>query len=131
VELAARESWEIRVFFLTWLLALGHALLRPDRRGWIEQLAANTALWAALPLLNVATTDSHLFSAAGWRHGALAGFDLVCLILAGVWGYALWRVVQRRTIRGQGPLPQRSRPQQSMAQGPRSKRGARTAEDSA
>ena len=95
VELAARESWEIRVFFLTWLLALGHALLRPDRRGWIEQLAVNTTMWAALPLLNMATTDSHLFSAAGWRHGALAGFDLVCLILAGVWGYVLWRVASK------------------------------------
>jgi uncharacterized iron-regulated membrane protein len=95
VELAARESWEIRVFFLTWLLALGHALLRPDRRGWIEQLAVNTTMWAALPLLNMTTTDSHLFSAAGWRHGALAGFDLVCLILAGVWGYVLWRVASK------------------------------------
>jgi len=131
VEWAGRESWEIRVFFLAWLLALGHALLRPNRRGWIEQLAAITVLWASLPVLNLATTDSHLFSATAWRVGALAGFDVVCLILAGVWGYALWRVVQRRTIRGQGPLPQRPRPQQSMAQDPRSQRGARTAGDGA
>ena len=107
VELAARESWEIRVFFLTWLLALGHALLRPGRRGWIEQLAAITVLWAALPLLNVATTDSHLFSATAWRTGALAGFDVVCLLMAATGGYALWRVVRKQPVRGRGPLPQR------------------------
>ncbi len=126
VDLAARESWEIRVFFLTWLLALVHALLRPDRRGWTEQLAAITVLWAALPVLNMMTTDSHLFTATAWRTGALAGFDVVCLLMAASGGYALWRVVQRQPVRGRGPLPQRPRSQEA-----RSKRGARTAEEGA
>jgi len=95
VELAQRESWEIRVFFISWLLSLAHALWRPNRRGWIEQLAGITVLWLSLPLLDMATTGSHVFSAIAWQHGALAGFDLACLLLGALWGYALWRVAGR------------------------------------
>ncbi|MBA4722595.1 MAG: PepSY domain-containing protein [Alcanivorax sp.] len=92
--LAERSSWEIRVFFLVWLVSLVHGLLRPHRRGWIEQLAVITVLWLALPFVDMATTDSHLFSAAAWRLGALAGFDLICLLLGALWGYTLWRVAR-------------------------------------
>ena len=98
-DLAGRESWEIRVFFLTWLATLLHALVRPHRRGWIEQLAALALLWLAVPLVNLATTDSHLFSAIAWRHGALASFDLVCLLIAAGAGYALWRLAVHRPAR--------------------------------
>lgn len=94
VALAQRENWEIRAFFIAWLVSLIHAGLRPHRRGWIEQLAAITVLWLALPLLNLATTDSHLFSATAWHHGALAGFDLACLLLGGLWAAALWRLAR-------------------------------------
>ncbi|ASK33721.1 peptidase [Alcanivorax sp. N3-2A] len=94
VELAQRESWEIRVFFISWLLSLAHAVWRPNRRGWIEQLAGITVLWLSVPLLDMATTGSHLFSATAWQHGALAGFDLACLLLGALWGYALWRVAR-------------------------------------
>ncbi|MFP1682795.1 PepSY-associated TM helix domain-containing protein [Alloalcanivorax sp. C16-1] len=98
-DLAGRESWEIRVFFLTWLATLLHALVRPHRRGWIEQLAALALLWLAVPLVNLATTHSHLFSAIAWRHGALASFDLVCLAIAAGAGYALWRLAGHRPVR--------------------------------
>lgn len=108
VALAERENWEVRAFFIAWLISLIHAGLRPHRRGWIEQLAAITVLWLALPLLDMATTGSHLFSATAWRHGALAGFDLSCLLLGGLWGYVLWRVANHgptRTRRISRALP--------------------------
>ena len=38
---------------------------------------------------------------------ALAGFDVVCLLMAATGGYALWRVVRKQPVRGRGPLPQR------------------------
>ncbi|TMW12890.1 PepSY domain-containing protein [Alloalcanivorax gelatiniphagus] len=110
--LEGRESWEIRAFFLAWLATLIHALWRPHRRGWLEQLAALAALWLAVPVIDLATTDSHLFSAIAWRHGALAAFDLVCLGMAAGAGYAFWRVA--------GPPPARkparaSRPRRATA----------------
>ncbi|WP_194865875.1 PepSY-associated TM helix domain-containing protein [Alloalcanivorax profundimaris] len=97
--LETRESWEIRAFLLAWLATLIHALWRPHRRGWLEQLAALAALWLAVPVINLATTDSHLFSAIAWRHGALAAFDLVCLGMAAGAGYAFWRVAGHKPAR--------------------------------
>ena len=50
VELAARESWEIRVFFLTWLLALGHALCAcgaAGRQGLRRSALEDGAFWVS------------------------------------------------------------------------------------
>lgn len=53
VELAQRGGWEVRVFFLVWLLSLGHAIVRPWRSAWREQLALAAALCIGLPALNL------------------------------------------------------------------------------
>lgn len=47
---------EINAFFGVWSLALLHALLRPGRRAWGEQLALAALLCAGLPLLNGLTS---------------------------------------------------------------------------
>ena len=39
-----RGAWEIRVFFAVWAATLVHALWRPPRRAWDEQLAAAAVL---------------------------------------------------------------------------------------
>jgi len=106
VTLEARESREIQVFFLAWLVSLVHGLLRPHRQGWVEQVGATTVLWFAVPIINMLTTESHLFSALAWQHPAIASFDLVCLILAGLGGYTLWRL-QRKPVPAK---PRRARP---------------------
>jgi len=79
VALDGRAGWEINVFFGVWLTALVHALLRPGRRAWGEQLALAALLWASVPLLNALTTDQglqHALPAGDW---AMAGFDLTAL----------------------------------------------------
>ncbi len=48
VELAQRESWEVRAFFGVWLLALLHAGVRPARRAWAEQLLLTALLCIGL-----------------------------------------------------------------------------------
>jgi len=58
-DFASRSSWEIRAFFITWLLTLLHAMLRPPARAWVEQLALAACMCLALPLLNVITTGEY------------------------------------------------------------------------
>ena len=53
VELAQRGGWEVRVFFLVWLLSLGHAIVRPWRSAWREQLGLAAVLCIGLPALNL------------------------------------------------------------------------------
>ncbi|MBF6029747.1 PepSY domain-containing protein [Pseudomonas sp. P115] len=53
VELSARGLWEVRVFFLVWLLSLGHAIARPWQAAWREQLGLAAVLCMGLPLLNL------------------------------------------------------------------------------
>ncbi|WP_350616646.1 PepSY-associated TM helix domain-containing protein [Pseudomonas sp. HY7a-MNA-CIBAN-0227] len=52
-ELAQRGGWEVRVFFLVWLLSLGHAIVRPWRAAWREQLGLAALLCIGLPALNL------------------------------------------------------------------------------
>jgi hypothetical protein len=92
VEQAARADAEIHGFFIVWGLAFVHALLRPHRAAWREQLALSTVLFALLPVLNPLTGGHGLptaFSAGQW---SVAGFDLAMLVLAALHGWAAWKL---------------------------------------
>ena len=76
---SGRADWEVNSFFLVWLAALVHAVLRPGRKAWGEQLALGALAFALLPLLNGLTTGqglNHSLVAGDW---AMAGFDLTAL----------------------------------------------------
>ncbi len=93
-ELAGRQGWEIRCFFLAWLATLVHAAVRPGPAGraWCEQLAAAALLCLLLPLLNLATTGQHLggYALAGdWQR---AGVELTALALGLALAAMAWRV---------------------------------------
>jgi len=92
-DVPGRAVWEMRTFFLVWCLCAVHACLRRDcSKAWKEQLVAAAALFALLPLLNLVTTDSHLFvtlAVCDWR---LAGVDLTCLAVGGSLFGAAWRI---------------------------------------
>ncbi|MDQ8730071.1 PepSY-associated TM helix domain-containing protein [Bradyrhizobium sp. LHD-71] len=77
-----RADWEIHAFFIVWLLTLLHALLRPAKSAWIEQLWAASALLFLLPVLNTLTTQRpfwHSLSEADW---VFVGMDIMCWALA-------------------------------------------------
>lgn len=103
---AGRTTWEIRVFLLVWLATALHALARPARRAWIEQLGLAALLCVALPLVNAWTTGQHLLAyiaAADWQR---ASVELVALAFGMVLAAAAYRV-----RRGWRPSPKpRSRP---------------------
>lgn len=99
-ELAGRQGWEIRSFFLAWLATLVHAALRPAGRAWCEQFAAAALLCLLLPLLNLATTGQHLggYALAGdWQR---AGVELTATALGLALAAMAWRV--RGGMRGGG-----------------------------
>lgn len=91
-DLAQRSTWEIRAFFIVWLLSLLHAALRPSARAWMEQLSLAALLSLALPLLNFITTGEQLFSyilRADWQ-GALV--ELTVMVLGVGLAYAAHKV---------------------------------------
>ena len=79
VGLAGRADWEINSFFVLWALSLVHALLRPGRRAWAEQLGLGALAFTLLPLLNALSTGQGLDHSLAVGDWAMAGFDLTAL----------------------------------------------------
>ncbi|WP_411884735.1 PepSY-associated TM helix domain-containing protein [Polaromonas sp. YR568] len=95
VQLHERAQAEINLFFAVWALAAIAGLAWPTRRMWLVQLGIAAFLFGAIPLLNAATTASHLgvtIPAGLWR---VAGFDLVCLALGTVFGLSAWWLARK------------------------------------
>jgi uncharacterized iron-regulated membrane protein len=111
LDLSGRADWEVNAFFITWGLSVLHALLRPGRQAWVEQLTLAAALFAALPLLNALTTPYHLGVTLIEGDWALAGFDLTCLASGVFLAWAAWKMqragntVRVRHARRQTPRP--------------------------
>ncbi|WP_350260347.1 PepSY-associated TM helix domain-containing protein [Stenotrophomonas riyadhensis] len=79
LEMSGRSAWEIRIFLTACAASVLHALWRPPRLAWIEQLWLAAALCLALPLVNLATTGQGLLmylQRGAWQQ---AGVELVAL----------------------------------------------------
>lgn len=98
--LAGRSNWEIDLFFIVWVATLSHALLRPAKAAWVEQLWAASVLLFLLPLLNALTTQRPLWHSLAQGDWVFAGIDLMCWVLA-----ALHAVLAIRTTRHQVNAP--------------------------
>ena len=98
--LVGRSNWEIDLFFIVWAVTLLHAVLRPAKAAWIEQLWAAAALLALLPILNAITTQRPLWHSLAQGDWIFAGIDLMCWLLA-----ALHVVLALRTARHQVKVP--------------------------
>lgn len=94
--LESRTDWETHSLFLIWFIAIIHPFIRRANVSltgvWAEQLNVAALLFAAIPLLNMVTSDYHLIKAL--RHGdwVLVGFDLFMLFTAFCFGCAAYRV---------------------------------------
>ena len=109
VELAQRADWEIRCFFIAWALCGLHAVLRPHRSAWREQLGLAALMFALLPVLNPLTGGAGLARSIAQGQWSVAGFDLAMLVLAALHGCAAFRL--RTPPRAQArPSPARPAP---------------------
>lgn len=108
LDLPGRADAELHCFFSAWALSLATAALWPDRRGWTLLLALAGALFAALPLLNAATTGAHLGVTLPAGEWAWAGMDLGFLASGALLGGLAWRLRPGRTAparRTHRPVP--------------------------
>ncbi|MFZ4873503.1 PepSY-associated TM helix domain-containing protein [Janthinobacterium sp. Mn2066] len=96
VGIEQRAGWEVRAFFGVWFLMLLHACLRPEKRGWIEQLALLAVLCLLLPVLNVLSTGDNLLAQIARGDWESAGVELcsVAFGLLAAWG--AWKVHKRK-----------------------------------
>ncbi|MDM0120617.1 PepSY-associated TM helix domain-containing protein [Variovorax arabinosiphilus] len=93
-DLPDRAAWEIHTFFIVWGLMCVHAVLRPAKRAWLEQLWLATAALALLPLVNVFTTQRPLWRSLAEGDWVFAGVDGMLWALA-----ALHAMLAIRTAR--------------------------------
>lgn len=78
--LIERSFWEIRCFFLVWCLSFSHSFLRGGSvLAWKDQLYVSALLLGLLPVLNVLTTNSHLFVTIPKGQWAVAAVDLTAM----------------------------------------------------
>lgn len=104
-ELASRADWEIHAFFIVWALALLHALVRPPRAAWVEQLWAASMLLFLLPILNALTTQRPLWHSLAEGDWVFVGMDIMCWALA-----LLHAVLAIRTARQGSEVESRRKP---------------------
>lgn len=93
-----RPDWEVHAFFIAWGGSLLLACLLSPRRGWLALLAASTAAFAAIPVVDALTTDRWLVPSLLHGDWVFAGFDLTTIALAGALGFATWKVYKRPTV---------------------------------
>lgn len=80
--LEGRVDWEVHVFFIAWASTLLHAMLRPARAAWVEQLWAASVLLLLLPVSNMLITQRPLWHSVATGDWVFAGIDLMCWVLA-------------------------------------------------
>ncbi|HEX8056241.1 MAG TPA: PepSY-associated TM helix domain-containing protein [Novosphingobium sp.] len=94
--LPQRADMEVAAMFWVWFGLAALSLLRPVHRAWPETLAISAAAFAALPLVNIATTERGLFSSLTAGDWLFASFDLAFFSIAALLGFAAWRAGRPR-----------------------------------
>ncbi|OBR54703.1 hypothetical protein A6456_37425 [Paraburkholderia tropica] len=89
--LPGRAGWEVKCFFLVWLCAFIHPMLRPLKRAWIDQFVAAGLLLACLPVLDLMTSKASLAVTIPAKNWIVAGFDLTVCVL----GLALLQIARQ------------------------------------
>lgn len=87
-----RRSFEMISFFAVWLLSLIHAVLRPHRQAWLEQLLLLALLLALLPVLNAMTGGMSIGQSIEQGQWAVVGVDLAALLFASLIGFAYYQL---------------------------------------
>ncbi len=81
--------------FWVWGILSLVQLARPARRAWAELFALGALAWAAIPIVDAATTDRGLFHALATGDMVFAGVDIATLVIALTLALAAWRASRR------------------------------------
>ena len=105
--MAHRTDWEVRSFYLIWLVSLVHSFLRKPARAWTEQLVLGGAMCLGLPVLGFFTPSSSLVFSLSHADWVVAGVDLFAAAVgAGLLAAARFggRIEAKRPRRAAAPV---------------------------
>ena len=110
------------MFFAIWLGCVVAGFIWRDKKGWVIQLGFATVLFALVPLLDHVTSATGVDFAVANGDSLRVGFDLMCIILAAVLGYAAYHVKKAKAVKAKRvnrtPSPKREgRARQDKPQG--------------
>ncbi|MGE8559759.1 MAG: PepSY domain-containing protein, partial [Acinetobacter sp.] len=97
-DMEMRLNWEIRTFFMVWLISLLHAMLRNHKQAWMEQLVFATLAFALLPVLNFMTGGQAIWNTIHHGQWMIASFDLMAWLLAILFFYAYKKVKNHKGL---------------------------------
>lgn len=92
VQIEMRQNWEIRAFFVSWLIILIYSFFRSYRSAWLELLAFASLIFALLPVINFMTGGAGLWNSISNDLWLIASFDLAMWVLALLFLFAFFRV---------------------------------------
>lgn len=92
-----RLNWEIRSFFICWLLVFFYSLCRTHRQAWLETLAFATLAFALLPIVNAMTGGVALWRSIAQDLWLIATFDLAMWALALLFLFSFFKVKNHQT----------------------------------
>lgn len=93
-----RLNWEIRSFFIVWLLTLVYAMIRSNRQAWLELLLLATAAFALLPIVNFLTGGQAIWNSIMHGQWMIASFDLAMWALAILFWFAFKKVKNHKGL---------------------------------
>ena len=97
-DLDMRLNWEIRSFFIVWVLTFLYAIIRTHRQAWLELLLLATALFACLPMLNFMTGGQAIWNTIFNGQWVIASFDLAMWLLALLFWFAYKKVKNHKGL---------------------------------
>ena len=97
-DMEMRLNWEIRTFFMVWLISLLHAMLRNHKQAWMEQLVFATLAFALLPVLNFMTGGQAIWNTIHHAQWMIASFDLMAWLLAILFFYSYKKVKNHKGL---------------------------------
>ena len=97
-DMEMRLNWEIRSFFIVWLLTLLYAMIRSHRQAWLELLLLATAAFALLPIVNFMTGGQAIWNSIMHGQWVIASFDLAMWVLAILFWFSFKKVKNHKGL---------------------------------
>lgn len=93
-----RSNWEIRSFFIVWLITFIYPMFRTHRQAWLELLAVASALYALLPIVNFMTGGQPLWNTVVHGQWMIASFDIAMWLLTILFAYSFYKVKNHKGL---------------------------------
>src|SRR5690606_10573079 len=97
-DMEMRLNWEIRSFFMVWVLTLLYAMIRTHRQAWLELLLLATAAFTLLPIVNFMTGGQAIWNSILHGQWVIASFDLAMWVLAILFWFSFKKVKNHKGL---------------------------------